>query len=289
MPPTLVIASNSFVGRAVCALLPDAVPATRATGCDLLDDGAVSRLVGSVRPSAVINCAGAPGRAPPDEQYALHVQGTLNLLGAVRAHTPGAAVVLVGSAAEYGEPAMLPTPEDAPTRPLTFYGASKLAQTHLAAACAAEWGLRVVVARLFNVIGPGLPGRYFLAALAERLRATDGETFSVDGFGATRDFIDVRDVARALVALRDVAEPGRMGLANVGSGEEVSVGEAAACMGALAGGRRPADSGRGGGVTRSRADIARLRALTGWTPAIGWRESVAAVWADAVNPPGHPG
>jgi GDP-4-dehydro-6-deoxy-D-mannose reductase len=276
---TLVIAANSFIGRAVYALLPDAVATTRATGCDLLDATGVDRLIASIRPVRVINCAGAAGRAPAAEQYALHVGGTLNLLEAMRRHAPHAVAVLLGSAAEYGEPAVLPTPEDAPTRPLTFYGASKLAQTHLAAACAAEWGLRIVTARLFNVIGPGLPERYFLAALAARLRSSQDATFPLDAFAATRDFIDVRDAASALVALCDVAVPGRMEVANVGSGEAIGVADAARRMGELAGGRVPVDSGRAGGVMHSRADIRKIRTLTGWVPEIGWRESVAAVWA----------
>jgi GDP-4-dehydro-6-deoxy-D-mannose reductase len=225
----------------------------------------------------VINCAGATGRAGAAEAYALHVQGTLNLLEAVRRHVPEAAVVLLGSAAEYGEVDVLPTPENVPTRPTTFYGTSKLAQTHLAGVAAREWGLRVVVARLFNVIGPGLPERYFLAALAARLRSK-GDTFPVDSMEATRDFLDVRDAARAITALVGIAKPGELEVVNVASGEEVSVGEAAAWLGQLAGGRVPVSSGRAGGVRRSCGDSAKLRALTGWLPRVGWRDSVAEMW-----------
>lgn len=274
----MVLAANSFIGRAVCAELRDVVAVTRAEGGDLLDAAGVDALVARHRPSAVINCAGATGRAGPREAYALHVEGTLNLLEAVRRHAPEAAVVLLGSAAEYGEADVLPTPETAPTWPATFYGASKLAQTHLAGVAAREWGLKVAVARLFNVIGPGLPERYFLASLAARLRATPGGTFPVDSMEATRDFLDVGDAARAAVALLGVARQGEMELVNVASGEEVSVGEAAAWLGQLAGGRVPASSGRGGGLRRSCGDSGKLRSLTGWAPRVGWRESVARMW-----------
>jgi nucleoside-diphosphate-sugar epimerase len=285
--PILVLASAGFIGQAVCERAPSAIGFSRQHGLDLLDPLGLARLIGEVRPSAVINCSGMPGKAPAHQQYAVHVQGTLNLLQAVRDHAPGAAVVILGSAAEYGSPGLYPTPEEAPARPRSIYGASKLAQTHLAAAAAAEWGLRLVVARLFNVIGPGLPPQYFLASLASRLRTGAGPV-AVDGFPCTRDFVDVRDVACALALLTRAATPGESLVVNVGSGSEASVGEVAAYLGSLAG-REVVDSGKPGGLARSVADVRKLRELTGWEPAFPWRESVRAYWASLMASPGREG
>src|SRR5437899_1722957 len=76
---------------------------------------------------------------------------------------------------------------------------------------ARHWKLRVFTVRPFNVIGPGLPDHYFAAALARRLfqMRSCGEPgpFPVMNLDATRDFVDVRDVADALAGLLSDATP----------------------------------------------------------------------------------
>src|SRR5262249_12810899 len=156
------------------------------------------------------------------------VQGTLNVLSAVARHVPAAPVLVLGSAAEYGPvaPEALPVDEDFPAAPTTFFGTSKLAQTQAARVAAAEGRLRVLGARPFNVIGPGLAAHYFAAAFAERLcqakTASSPDELAVVNASATRDFIDVRDVAQALVQLltRAVPPAGTLALYNVASGLE---------------------------------------------------------------------
>src|SRR5262249_52392082 len=137
--------------------------------CDLTAPDQVEPLLARIQPDWIFQCAGATHTHDPNELYRLHVEGTLRLLGVVRRYVPAAPVVLIGSAAEYGPvpPKALPVREDYPAFPPSFFGASKLAQTQAAAAAAAEWQLGILVVRPFNVLGPGLPGHYFAAALAE--------------------------------------------------------------------------------------------------------------------------
>lgn len=288
MACVLVIAGTSFVGRAVCAELASQGWRVVATArrdtvlerCDVTDAARVAAVIGRHRPDAIVQCAGVTDGGP-GELYAAHVGGSLNVLEAVRELVPAAPVVLIGSAAEYGPvPAdALPVSEAHPPRPATFYGSSKLAQTQLGQVAASAWGLRVRTARLFNVIGPGLPRQYFLAAVAERLRGLrPGDPFAVHNLGATRDFVDVRDAAAGIAALTGPDVPD--GVYNVASGEETPLGEVAAYLGELAGGLVPVEAGAGEQrvqTTRSRGDAARLRAL-GWRPRHGWRESVADFW-----------
>jgi GDP-4-dehydro-6-deoxy-D-mannose reductase len=145
----------------------------------------------------------------------------------------------------------------------------------------------VVTVRPFNVIGPGLPEHYFAASLARRLlrqREAGGPAeFAVTNLDSTRDFVDVRDVAEAVVGLLDRAAPARgaMAVYNVASGVETPLAELAAELGRLAGGLRPVDGGAAGsrgGIARSRGDAARLRRATGWAPRRTWRESVGEMW-----------
>lgn len=305
MTTALVFAGDSFVGRHLCRALREAgaraVTTARAPErlpgaerCDLTDAGEVERVVAAARPDWVFQCAGATRTDDPRMLYGLHVGGTLNVLAAVARHAPAAAVVVLGSAAEYGPtaPDLLPLREDYPADPRSFFGASKLAQTHAARAAAAEWGLRVAVVRPFNLIGPGLPTHYLPSALAERLRkaeaAGSSREFPVVNADATRDYVDVRDAADALLRLvtRATPPPGESALYNLASGREVPVRAVAEKLCVLAGGFRVVDAGAGrsrSGIGRSCGDASRLRAATGWAPRISWGQSIEDLYAARVR------
>jgi GDP-4-dehydro-6-deoxy-D-mannose reductase len=306
MTVALVFAGDSFVGGHLCWALREAghrvVATARRPGgtgglepCDVTDHGRVGEVVAAAKPDWVFQCAGATRTDDPQELYRVHVGGTLAVLAAVAGHAPAPRVVLLGSAAEYGPvPAeALPVREDHPAAPRSFFGASKLAQTEAARVAAAEWQLRVLVARPFNVTGPGLPGHYFAAALARNLlRArTAGESgdFPVRNAEATRDFVDVRDVAAALVGLAERAPPapGTLALYNIATGRETTVMAAAEKLCTLAGGFRAVSAGPArsrSDIARSCGDAARLRRATGWSPRIGWVQSVEDLWRCLAGP-----
>ena len=189
---------------------------------------------------------------------------------------------MIGSAAEYGPVGSehLPVSESHPCAPATFYGASKLAQTHLGQVAASSWGLRVRTARLFNVIGAGLPTQYFLASIAQRLRSLPrGATFPVRNLDATRDFVEVRDAATAVVGLLRPEIPSIV--YNVASGQETSLREVTGYLGELAGGMTPTEGEPGEervNTQRSRGDGSLLRETIGWDPRFDWRDGVRACW-----------
>jgi GDP-4-dehydro-6-deoxy-D-mannose reductase len=246
-------------------------------------------LIERERPHWVIQCAGVTHSRDPGEMYRLHVDGTLAVLSAVARFAPEATVVLLGSAAEYGSvlAQMLPLQETCREAPTSWFGASKLAQTHLAQAAAAQWQLSLVSVRPFNIIGPGLPDHYFAAAVARRLlrmRSEGGPAeFPVTNLHDTRDFVDVRDVASAFVALllSVAATPGKMQIYNIATGIETPLSAVAAKLGSLAGGFQPvaggADNSRSG-VRRSCGDATRLRTVTDWMPQRTWEESIEDMW-----------
>jgi nucleoside-diphosphate-sugar epimerase len=145
---------------------------------------------------------------------------------------------------------------------------------------AAQQGLPLVQARVFNLVGPGLQDRHLPAVLAARLAAiarglAPGE-LATGPLEATRDFVDVRDAADALVllALAPVAPP----LVNVASGVETPVKsvldalvEASGVTGLRVTTRtpdRPVD------VPRAVADVGLLRRL-GWRPRFALEESLS--------------
>ncbi|WP_035701092.1 NAD-dependent epimerase/dehydratase family protein, partial [Glycomyces tenuis] len=130
------------------------------------------------------------------------------------------------------ELAWAPVPEDAPLDPRNVYAATKVHTEHLSFLYGRESGARVCALRYHNVYGPGMPRDTPYAGVASVFRSAfeAGEAPRVFEDGAqTRDFVHVRDVARANVLALDSAWTGAC---NVASGEPRTVGEMAEALAA---------------------------------------------------------
>lgn len=297
MQVALVLAANSFVGkhlsttlqrRGVTVVGTARKPNSSLLECDMLNRTQVQKLIAGVQPDHIFACAAATGGSTSlTEQYALHVTGTLHLLETLAALHPRTKVTIFGSAAEYGNVAVehLPTAESAPTHPSSFFGASKLAQTHLAQQAARQWGLPIVVVRPFNILGPGLGKHYLASQLIARLRApsaTSDELVVANG-SCTRDFVDVRDVVDALAGLAasECHRPGTLGIFNIATGTETAVSDVAAFLSRLAGKGRVLASGAmdsRSGIDRSCGNAERLRVAIKWAPRFDWQRSLTDMW-----------
>lgn len=129
-------------------------------------------------------------------------------------------VVFVSSGGSvYGPAAQTPTPETAPTQPITVYGISKLAAEKYLALCHHLSGLEYRILRVTNPFGPfqlPLKNQGIVGAVVSR--ALRNEPIQIWGDGtAVRDFIFVDDVIEALVKVAD--DPGPVRLFNIGSGQ----------------------------------------------------------------------
>jgi len=91
----------------------------------------------------------------PDIHFSENVVATFNLLEAMRKKDVKE-IVFASSSSVYGEPPQIPVDEDAPMRPVSVYGASKAACEHLIHAYSRLYGIRAVVLRYANVVGPRL-------------------------------------------------------------------------------------------------------------------------------------
>jgi nucleoside-diphosphate-sugar epimerase len=148
-----------------------------------------------------------------------NVLGTQRVLeAALQAGRPR--VVYASSSSVYGDSDVLPLREDAPCRPVSPYGVTKLAGEHLAVLYAKSFALPTVSLRFFTVYGPrqrpDMAFHRFLKA------ARDGEAIRVFGDGRqTRDFTYVSDI---VAAIRAAAVSGRPGsVYNVGGGERLAL------------------------------------------------------------------
>lgn len=171
---------------------------------DLEEPESAAKILKRIRPEWIFHLAGRLS-GTLSELMQTNFAATIHLLGAASRMAPGARILLIGSAAEYGKPADgAPIPETQMCLPETPYGLSKYAMTLLGLRAAAESGLRINIARAFNIIGPGCPRTLLLGALIERVqkaRALGESTVAVGDVRAERDFIDVRDAAEAYMAI----------------------------------------------------------------------------------------
>lgn len=253
---------------------------------ELCDTDAMAALLTDLQPDVVLHAAGRLAGEDWSLLYRDNVQSTLSLLAAVRRSAPSARTVVVGSAAECGmvPPDELPVREHHPLRPVSPYGVSKSWQ-RLAALSQSWHGVHVCVARLFNIVGPCMPGTTSLGAFARQLRdiaaGTRPPILDVGDLSPRRDFLDVADIGSAFVAL---ATGGRSGeLYNVCRGSSVSIAQALNTMIAASGlaVQLHTDSTRlrAGDVPDVYGDASKLVSASGWTPAVALDDSLRALVA----------
>jgi len=177
--------------------------------------------------------------------------------------------------------------EDAPVDPRNVYATTKVAQEHLSASWARQSGGTASAMRFHNVYGPGLPLDTPYAGVAAIFRtavlAGRAPQVTEDG-GQRRDFVHVRDVARACVAALESKALPRASLRayNVGSGTPRTVLDLATALAAAAGAPEPVVTGRArlADVRHITASSARAADELGWTA----REDFAAGLAELLRP-----
>jgi len=161
----------------------------------------------------------------PQSAFDVNIRGFFNVLEACRKHGVKK-LVWSSSASVYGDALEIPMTEDHPYNNRTFYGATKIADEHLAVAYHHRYGLKHCGLRYMNVYGPrqDYRGTYIAVIMKILDRLDRGERPVVYGDGSqSYDFIYVRDVARAnLAALRADADNA---FYNVGTGEGTSIKE----------------------------------------------------------------
>jgi len=186
----------------------------------LVDVAGFRDILGTLQPTMIYHLAGTVVGAE-EEVWRSNVVFAETLLEVASYLEQKPSLVLAGSAAEYGlvSPEQLPVSEDLPCRPATFYARAKARQTERALVYAGR-GLPVVVARLFNVVGPRMPSHLSLGRFMSEIRAMgpQGGTLRTGRLDAWRDFIAVEDVVAVLAALARPRAPSDV-IFNVCTGE----------------------------------------------------------------------
>ncbi|MFV2021939.1 NAD-dependent epimerase/dehydratase family protein [Micromonospora sp. LOL_023] len=291
MSRVLLLGASGFLGRHIHAVLAPHVPVRPLARreCDLVATGLpeLTALVAEEQPDVVVLAAGRIVGSGHDFVQA-HVVATAKLIEAMASAVPGSRLIRIGSAAEYGAvPQGAAVNEEYAGVPVGEYGISHLTATRLADLAGAADRIDAMVLRVFNPVGPGMPPGNVLCrvtALISAAVATGAPDIEVGLHDTYRDFVDVRDVAAAvLAAVRCGPRPER--IFNVGSGRAVAtrdvvrlLAEIAGFTGGIRDGSFAPDAGRSAAVPWMCADLARSRRVLGWEPAYDLAASLTALW-----------
>jgi GDP-4-dehydro-6-deoxy-D-mannose reductase len=293
-PVLVVTGASGFVGRHLAAIASgagyrvwaigreDTAPAElagveRYVGADLAAGWPITETVDAIVHLAGLAAVGPSFREP--QRYLEVNSAMMTALGeSLLAQEARTRVVVVSSGAVYSSNSGEPIDERVDTIPNSPYAVAKLlveTQTRYYR----HRGLDAVVARPFNHIGPGQSRGFLVPDLTAALRdAPEGTPLTVGNLDTARDYTDVRDVARAYLALIEAPTLRRF-VYNVASGDSRTGREVLAVIAdALGRGIPPlvVDPARlrPGDPPRVVASAAALREELGWEPTVDWRTSV---------------
>lgn len=284
----LVVGATGFVGEPLVEHLRNkgrtvvSCETAPAPGVDevlpLDDRQETTAVLQRLAPQRIFLVAEVEGAADPwgygDALYRHHAEGTLHVLLACRRHLPGCRVLYLSSADVYGlvPREAMPLREDRPLYPSDPYGSSRALAEELCRAFGHEGRVYVVVARRFDLTGPGITTHAPLAELVQRVLAVaSGESSPVirsDAVEMSRDLIHVRDAVRALDGLLQQGASGAV--YNVCSGTGRSLGAVARALVHAAGvtaSLEPGDNPDPMVSSLWSGDVRRLRDTLGWVPA----------------------
>jgi UDP-glucose 4-epimerase len=288
----VVVIDNLSTGFS--AFLPESIPLFIG---DAGDENLVERVIATHGVESIIHFAGSvvvpESMRDPLAYYRNNTMTTRSLLNAA-VKCGVNRFIFSSTAAVYGNPDQVPVPEDAPTRPLSPYGSSKLMTEIMLHDTASAHGMNYVVLRYFNVAGADPLARIGLATIGAThllkiaVEAATGQRAKVDVFGTDyptpdgsciRDFIHVSDLAQAhRAALSYLRDGGASVTLNCGYGRGYSVLETIEAVRRVSGrnfavqyaARRPGD------IMTMVADTNRIRATLDWTPQYDNLDTIAA-------------
>lgn len=193
--------------------------------CELADYRQVDDVIETIQPSLIFHVAGSFTN-DFETDYSNNILAAKNILEATIKHKNNTRIMLMGSAAEYGEVSTEDNPvtEQQKLNPISVYGWSKAAQSLLAPLYSSKHGLAVMVARTFNLLGEGMSDKLFTGRVEQQIRdvlAGKADRITVGNLDAKRDYVDIDKACAMYLAIAMEGLPGE--IYNVGSGTAISM------------------------------------------------------------------
>ncbi len=308
----LVTGGNGFVGTYLVTALQDRGHEVISAGhngthiadgsslpLDLSDAENIAAILDIAQPDIIFHLAAQTFVPQSIEQtlptYDVNVLGTARLLDGVRkaraATKRNPRILFTSSAEVYGQRSLedFPLRETLAVRPSNPYAASKAAAEAIVLAEVKTFGLDALITRAFNHIGPGQDHRFVVASFAKQLAAIARGAepkLRVGNLSPQRDFLDVRDVVAAYLALAERAQAGE--IYNVCSGKATSISEVLRLLITAAHiaveVREDPPRMRAVDVPVFYGSNEKLKSLTGWDPKIPLLQSLRDVYNATLQP-----
>ena len=213
----------------------------------------------------------------PDSYIDTNVKGTLNVLQAAK-DLKIKRVIVTSTSEVYGTARYVPIDEKHPLQGQSPYSASKIGADKIAESFYRSFGTPVIIARPFNTYGPRQSARAIIPTIITQLLKGKSEV-RLGSLHPTRDLNYVTDICRGFILLSQCeAAIGRE--VNIGSGQEISIGELAKLIISLIKTdaaiisedlrKRPENSE----VERLICDNSLMQKLTGWKPEVSLKEGI---------------
>ena len=305
---TVIIGADGFIGRHLTARLagegvPDLILVSRRRADAELaakypqarfvegDLGDVEMMAEICRPAETVyqlawGTTPHTSNANPVADLQTNAQANLRLIDRLALSFRGRFVFISSGGAVYGIPQKLPVPENHPIHPLSSYGIGKSVVERYLELYGRLHGLDYTILRVANPYGPGQKvknAQGVIAAILSCLKT--GQPFTLWGDGSViRDYVHVRDVAKAL-AIAGRHPQARGESFNIGSGRGESVQDIIEMIERLSGqkilvNRLPP---RKEDVPVNQLEIAKARALLGWSPDVGLEDGLRELIAETVS------
>lgn len=221
----------------------------------------------------------------PALDASINLVGFANVLGAAAAGKVQRVVFASSGGVVYGDPAVIPTPEPTGNLPISPYGVSKLAGEHYLRVLGTLHGFEGVAMRYSNVYGPRQDPKSEAGVVSIFVsRILQGQPLTIFGDGGqTRDYVFVRDVARAnvLASTATVSRGDRLDVPafNIATGRETTVNELARHVMRALGREVPVEYAppRAGELQRSCLDISKAGRELGWQPEVSFDDGLTAL------------
>lgn len=167
--------------------------------CDLTDVNELAELIKTEAPDYIVNFAGISHS--DDIELVININTKISRTvcdSIVKYGIKIKKILLIGSAAEYGDTQVLPLRESSPLNPVSIYGLSKVWQTYQAKYFRNCHKLNISLARTFNISACDLPEKFSLGSFIEQIKKSPSNgTLTVGNIDSRRDFVDISDVVDA--------------------------------------------------------------------------------------------
>lgn len=198
---------------------------------DILDYNSVFSLINENKPEYIFHLAAQSSVSlawkKPELTADININGSLNILEAVKNINYNPKILMIGSGEEYGYIEKVPIIEETPLKPGNIYAVTKACQNMISRVYCKAYDMKVIMVRSFNHIGPNQSSTFvisdFCKQVAEIEKGVKSPILKVGNLNAKRDFLDVRDVVRAYTKLIQFGKSGET--YNVGRGQAVKISE----------------------------------------------------------------